>query len=377
MTTAPTRTHAGLFAEGRPAAVGAAHRARSAVEGLLEQAEHLDINSPIATLARWRAAALIVIRTLCPPDHIAWQMLRPATPWSLSATAEGTDREQVFAEGWSITLGVLQGLLPSLMGSEPNRRALDCRSVQQDEMDAWASTSRSGPSPGIELVVLGTPQVRGAQGPCESRRISRLTESAMWLHLNPGSDRHALDGALWPGRRIRADSRNTAMSRLRAWLGPAHFPKWTVESQYILASSVTSDWQQFQELAARGQDDASPGGIRDLRAALDLVDGQPFAGVISQGWYEWAEPYVQEMTRAIAHVAQQLAHQYLELGDLPAARWSVQSGYLALPKGLQRFEAAADAIGARYSDPDGLRYLAGQLIRRPFPEEDSVQPFAS
>jgi hypothetical protein len=369
MNRALTLSYAEPFTTRRPLGGGTARHTRHAVQRLLEQAEHLDLNSPIATLTRWRAAALVVIRSICGPDDIAWQILRPEATWHPAATAEAGKQEQAFAEGWAITLGVLEGLLPSLMEAEPGPETPEPDSAgQQDEPDDSPAIPLPRPSTGLNLVLLGAPQVRGAQGPVESNRLSRLTEYAIWLYLNPGSDRHALDAALWPGQRTWASSRNTAMSRLRAWLGPDHFPKWSQETGYALTPLVTSDWGQFKELAAAGgETDGYPAGTRSLRAALELVNGPPFAGVIGPDWYAWAEPYASEMSEAIVRVAHRLTHRYLEGGDLPGARWSVRRGYQALPGGLQRFQVAAEAAKESHSEPGGLRYLADQLTHMPMP----------
>lgn len=142
-----------------------------------------------------------------------------------------------------------------------------------------------------------------------------------------------------------------------------------------LASSVTSDWQRFQELAARGESDISPDGAHSLRTALDLVNGQPFADVISPGWYEWAEPYVREMTQSITRVSRQLTRRRLAEGELPGAWWALRRGYEALPGGVQQFQTAAEAVRERYSESDSLQYLADQLTgtHASFPD-DSPYP---
>ncbi|MET7605907.1 bacterial transcriptional activator domain-containing protein [Streptomyces avermitilis] len=368
MNRAPTLPYTEPLTARRPLGGGTARHTQHAVQCLLEQAEYLDLNSPIATLTRWRAAALVVIRSICGPHDIAWQILRPEATWFPATMVEASKRELAFAEGWAITLGVLEGLLPTLMEAESGPATPEADSVgQQDDPDDWPAIPFPRPSTGLNLVLLGAPQVRGAQGPVESKRRSRLTEYAIWLYLNPGSDRHALDAALWPGQRVRADSRNTAMSRLRAWLGSDHFPTWSPETGYALTSLVTSDWGQFKELAARGENDGSQAGTRNLRAALELVSGPPFADVIGLDSYAWAEPYASEMSESIVGVARRLTHRYLEGGDLPGARWSVRRGYQALPGGLQQFQVAAEAVREPYSEPDGLRHLADQLTHMPVP----------
>lgn len=346
---------------------GSAYRLRQIAHRLLEEAKTLDANSPISALARWRAAALVVIQSLCQPEDPAWQILRHGAPWTMPSAADSDAREDVFAEGWAITSGVLEGLLHTLPLPEQDRPepAEPPVPAEREQAIDWATTTFPQPSAGIYLVLLGSPQVHGAHGRVETQRLSRLTEYATWLHLNPGTDRHAMDAALWPEQVTRADSRNTAMSRLRAWLGVAHFPKWTQESGYVLGPSVTSDWSQFRTLAALGESDDSPTGTRCLRAALQVVEGPPFADAIRPGWYGWAAPYVREMTEAIVSAARELAHRYLEAGDLPGLRWAVKRGYRALPGGLQQFKSATDEITSPHSEADGLRQMANQMMYTP------------
>jgi hypothetical protein len=346
---------------------GSLYRLGQITHRLLQEAETLDANSPISVLARWRAAALVVIQSLCRPEDPAWQILRPEAPWTMPSTVDGDAREEMFAEGWAITCGVLEGLLHTLPLPEQDRPepAEPPVPVEREQAIDWATLPFPQPSAGIYLLLLGSPQVHGARGRVETQRLSRLTEYAIWLHLNPGTDRHAMDAALWPDQVTRADSRNTAMSRLRAWLGVAHFPKWTQESGYVLAPSVTSDWSQFRALAALGESDGSSTGTRCLRAALQLVEGPPFTDAIRPDWYGWAAPYVREMTEAIVSAARELAHRYLKDGDLPGSRWAVKRGYRALPGGLQQFKSAAEGITNAHSEPDGLRQLADQMTYTP------------
>ncbi|MFJ8752055.1 hypothetical protein ACIREO_22395 [Streptomyces sp. NPDC102441] len=360
----------------RPIAADTERRhTRHAVQRLIEQAESLEIGSPTSALVRWRATALVLIHTVCPPDHIAWQMLRPEAPWHPAGTAEAEKREQAYADGWAITRGVLEGLLPTLTEADPGPQLAEaspgrhgCQSADRTEPPALRL-------PGdINLVMLGAPQVQGAQGQTGSNRISRLTEYAIWLHLHPGADHHTMDDALWPDRIIRSDTRNTTTSRLRAWLGPAHFPIWTPATNYALAPSVTSDWEQFRALTAAAHGDKSLAGTRRLRAALELVQGPPFADAIRPDRYEWAAPYAVEMTAAIARAARRLTRRYLHAGDLPGARWSVQRGYRALPGGHQRHQAALEAVTDSYSEHDGLQELADQLTQEPVPMTPPLVP---
>ncbi|ATM24541.1 putative large membrane protein (plasmid) [Streptomyces alboflavus] len=337
--------------------------AADTVRRLLDEAQSLGIDSPTAVLARWRATALIVLRALCPPDDIAWRILHLEAPWHPATAADPRERDQAFADGWSITIGVLEGLLATVPGPDPSPATAPAGLQEQNE-DA---TSSAEPSARIGLALFGAPQVHGATGPAEPRRIARLTEYTIWLHLNPATDRHAMDAALWPDQPTRADSRNTAMSRTRAWLGAAHFPRWTPETGYILAPTVISDWDHFRALTAPDTAVDSPTRTRRLRAALELVQGPPFKNAVGPTRYTWAGPYIQQMTAAIVETARNLTHRYLDQDDPAGARWAVQRGYQALPGGRRQLPTAAESVTEPLIEPDHLRKLADQMAPEPAP----------
>jgi hypothetical protein len=81
---------------------------------------------------------------------------------------------------------------------------------------------------------------------------------------------------------------------------------------------VRCDWDNLRllarrELAAQPADTA----LADLRAALDLVRGEPFAGQHSCIWAEFAK---REMISAIVDVADALAARLTETGHPAGAR---------------------------------------------------------
>ncbi|MBY8889241.1 LysM peptidoglycan-binding domain-containing protein [Streptomyces sp. PTM05] len=184
---------------------------------------------------------------------------------------------------------------------------------------------------GLMIRVLGPVEVTGAGGTIDSRYRRTSTELAAWMVLNPGSDHHALDEAIWPGKTVSRGTRNPAISRLRTWLGTNeagqdHLPKVATnpDVRYRLATSARCDWLLFQHLAATGTDDS-------LRAALELVRGRPFAGVPARH-YVWAEPLIQEMIAAIVDAAADLGASRLEMCDPRGALWAASKGLDAAPE---------------------------------------------
>ena len=70
--------------------------------------------------------------------------------------------------------------------------------------------------------------------------------------------------------------------------------------------------------------------VKELRAALELVRGQPFAD--TRG-YEWAysEGLVANIEVTVADAAHQLSALYLDVGDSAGATWAAERGLKAAP----------------------------------------------
>lgn len=213
-----------------------------------------------------------------------------------------------------------------------------------------------------QVCVLGPVMVVNATGDVGERRAS-LTELAAFLALHPGSQHHTVTEALWPGRRTDAPTRNSQMSRLRRWLGrdpegSFYLPMVNESDGYNFAPTVGCDWRRFKSLARRGMA-AGPDGIGQLQAALDLVRGQPFAGV-SPRRYAWAEHLKQDMISAIVDVAHALSVRLLEVRDPYGARRAATKGLLAAPEAELLWR---DLLRAEYGahNPAGIQHAIDRL----------------
>lgn len=233
-----------------------------------------------------------------------------------------------------------------------------------DDADGTEATHGSAPT----VLLLGRVLVEGATGRIDSNRLNAAVELVSYLALNPGADHHAIDDALWPGRLVNKDMRNSVISRTRSWLGKnadgeAYFPRvqHTGDSRYRLAQTVTCDWKTFQNLARTGLARHDEDGELALRRALALVRGRPFAAIDPQR-YAWAEPAVQEMVSAIADVAYELSTRRREAADYAGALWAAHRGLLAAEENemlhRQVFLAHHEA-----GDVDALRAAAARLSK--------------
>lgn len=211
-----------------------------------------------------------------------------------------------------------------------------------------------------------------ARGHLEADRRKQLTEIAAFIVLHPGLDRTHLDEAKWPGARDLTNTRNSAVSKLRRWLGTApdgteHLPE--AGSGYRLHPDVRSDWDLWLELLPHGPAGAS---TQALASALELVKGQPFAGV-SRRTYAWAERAKQEMISAIGDAAHELARRALIDGDATLARQAAAAGLQADPGAELLWR---DALRAEWlaGDLAGLNSTAARLIDLAARLGDDLEP---
>ncbi|WP_405759603.1 LysM peptidoglycan-binding domain-containing protein [Streptomyces sp. NBC_00073] len=224
---------------------------------------------------------------------------------------------------------------------------------------------------GPQVQVLGPVTLAGAQGRVGSNRRNHLLEIAAWLVLHPGLGRLDLDNAIWPGLRKTSGTRNTAISRLRSWLGqnpdlPAEDPRAAylpavTDGVYRLGPTVTSDWDRFKELYQQGMHHDGQDADIALAHALALVRGRPFAD-IDPSKYAWAEADIQEMISAIVDVAHELAERRRQVRDYRAAAQAVTKGMLVDAQSELLYRDLF-AICHEMGDREGLERAAAQLAR--------------
>ena len=226
--------------------------------------------------------------------------------------------------------------------------------------------------------VLGPVKVLHARGHLEADRRGQLTEIAAFIALHPGLDHSHLDEAKWPGSRNLTNTRNSAVSKLRRWLGTApdgreYLPD-AAAAGYQLHPDIRSDWDLWRDLLPEGPATAS---THALAHALELVKGQPFAGV-NHRTYAWAERDRQEMISAIGDVAHELARRALLDGDATLARQAAAAGLQADPgaellwRDALRAEWLAGDLDRLSSTADRLIYLANKLGDDLEPETDEL-----
>lgn len=254
--------------------------------------------------------------------------------------------------------------------NERDRPAFPLGTVPEDAGPAEAV----GESPLVQ--VLGPVMVLNARGRLEVSRRGQLTEIAAFLALHPGLDHTHLDAAKWPGSRDLQRTRNSALYKLRLWLGTADdgspYVPFVNEDGYRLHPDIRSDWDLWQDLLPNGPEGAS---TEELAAALELVKGQPFAGTKART-YGWADREKQDMIAAISDVAHELACRAQLSGNATLARQAASVGLQADPgnERLWRDTLRADWLAG---DLKGLRNTTDRLLDHSSNFGDDLEPETS
>ncbi len=236
-----------------------------------------------------------------------------------------------------------------------------------DDIDEGAGVGPAADGPPAVLV-LGPVVVQGATGTLEEGKRRQLTEIAAFLALYPGADHHGFSEAIWPGARAVEQTRNTAFSKLRTWLGPQFVPR-VSGGGYRLEEVVRTDWHRWQDLMVAGPAATS---TVDLARALELVRGQPFESH-PPGRYAWSERGKQEMISAVGDAAHELAVRALLAGDATLARRAALAGRQAEPGNEMLWR---DALEAEWlaGDRAGLDRIASQLTALADDLGDELEP---
>ncbi len=202
------------------------------------------------------------------------------------------------------------------------------------------------PAARIDVNVLGTFEVVGSAEPLQPKQAELVL--ALALHAPIGLANSALCTMLGadPDHPRPPDSVRQLITRTRRRLGRAPDGREYIvhlgSGIYVPHEDIRLDWAAFSALARRSRAEHSK---RDLRAALELVRGEPFA----ECFYWWIDIALAETMRAeIVDAADLLAQLELEAGNAGAAAWAARAGLTAEPAAEQLWRAlmrAEDAAG--------------------------------
>jgi hypothetical protein len=221
--------------------------------------------------------------------------------------------------------------------------------------------TQPGPAPqSTRLLLLGTIEVTGA----DLTRRSQVQNLLAFLALHPrGVDRHQLLAALWPDETVALQSMRNLIRGARLVLngGITDGPIWR------LTDAVTTDWQQFNVLAA--------GDLGQQRRALELVRGRPFAGLDDADWIDLGG-FRSEVEAAIVDVALTIIEHDLASENYPGALAAARTGLL-----VSRYEERLHRAAIRAAEAQDLHGLSKTLQREmrtvldiDIEPDDQIQP---
>ncbi len=195
------------------------------------------------------------------------------------------------------------------------------------EDQVQARETSSGPrhaAPNLSVKVLGPVQITGSAEPLLPKQAELIL--ALALHAPGGVSNSGLCSLLGPDadHPKPADSVRQLITRTRKRLGQARDGQEYIihlgSGIYVPHGDLTLDWASFTALARRGRAERRP---EDLRAAMALVRGEPFADC----YHWWIDIALIETIRAeIIDTADLLAHLELSAGDPRAAARAARAG---------------------------------------------------
>ncbi|HZL04720.1 MAG TPA: hypothetical protein VFE45_04745, partial [Coriobacteriia bacterium] len=292
--------------------------------------ESLALDEPWGPVTAWSGSVLLTTSA------------QPGT-WTLTVHSDGSSMleptgDRLFAQ--RLTKIDLERLTDLLATATPAPEADDgiagaARAVANDITDALAAlpavtTPPEQPSDpkgrGLRIKVLGPIEIE-CLPPGDKPLSKRSTELLVYLALRGKATGPELDEALWHGRRVDNQTRNSLVYRTRQRVGADNLPLVDAEGLYRLGEGVTCDWHEFRAHAREGLA-AGHAGLDQLHAALDLVRNRPFLGIAGAD-YTWAEHDIQQMISAIADVAHVLSQLLLGVGDPRGAADAATTGLSA------------------------------------------------
>ncbi|MER7070658.1 LysM peptidoglycan-binding domain-containing protein [Terrabacter sp. NPDC000476] len=330
---------------------------------LLAQSEDLDdipIPTPGDAAEGWRswsneAGAIRDEHTM--PRSVDGQSLdEPVT------TVLDRDDEEYLRDG-ATTREDLQALAPKVT-TQVSDAVLAADPTLDADLAAWWSNDCRQP----RLTLLGPVSAR-TRGTALTKRKSYFTEMLTYLATRPHG---ATPAELADTFNITQAKARDYIRILRDWLGvnPRTGDKHLPDARKAPAAlargvgvyqvvDVLVDADLFRRLRVRGTA-RGPAGIKDLDAALRLVQGQPFSSLKEDRWY-WlvdGDRIDQHLLCAIVDVAHLVTTHSLRSGDLRRARLAAETAALAAPdEEIPRLDLAAIA------EAEGRHAKADRILR--------------
>ncbi len=268
-------------------------------------------------------------------------------------------------------------MAPTAVAPEPTEADAGRTDAQEAHaphaVESSAAVAALSPGP-VELRLLTmTPRLDGLAEPLPPNRERRAIELVAYLAL------HRPDSVTSDRLRTRvlgssdADAAaktlfNTATAARRALgsddLGAPLFPPGTRTGQYRVADGLTVDVQRAMTLAEVGSTAEDPQlAMVHLRAALELIESEPLANVLS-GYTWWdSEGHSARCAAVLVNAACNLAALAVEAELFDLAQWGLERARLVDPYS-ESLSRAAMQVAAAAGDADRLRREWRECQRR-------------
>ncbi len=239
-----------------------------------------------------------------------------------------------------------------LVALDDHRRASLFRRASHE---GQVPTVASAADPAVEVAVLGPIAVRGALVPLERR--PKLTELVVYLAMHPeGATTRTWSTALWPDRRVPAQTIANRLSEARTALGFASDGQARLRraGERHRIAEIDTDWRRFLALS-----DEHAGPPR-WHEALGLLRGRPFADLHEGRWTE-LEGFVGEIDQRVVACGLRFGEHELAAGRPDEAAWGVQRALRTSPWDERLYRLlmrAADAAGNWAGVEASMRHLA-------------------
>jgi DNA-binding SARP family transcriptional activator len=221
--------------------------------------------------------------------------------------------------------------------AEPQSAGPQSAGPQSAEPRSAEPRSAEADGRSLTVSVLGPLAISGGTGPLQPKQAELVL--ALALAAPAGLSNSALRSMLGadPDHPKPTDAVRQIIARTRRRLGlagdGAEYIIHTGSGQYLLHPEVSLDWSRFRALVASGLTD-------DLRSALALVRGEPFAG----GYFWWIDiPLVESVRAEVVDAAERLAEIELASGSARAAARAARTGLLAEASAEQLWRAVMQA----------------------------------
>jgi hypothetical protein len=332
----------------------------------------------LAPAARERAA-VVTTMPVAATDLMVVIDTRAATVHPLGLTVRpsllGLERQSGLADlvGPPVQADQAVAERPRANGQRPPRprsmpRALATAPSVLVDPELFASARRPVPEVrAVEVRLLtAVPRIDGLAEPLDPKRARRATELVAYLalhHPDPVTSDRLRTRVLGSADADAASKTlfNTVGAARRAMGhdpdGRPLLPPASKSGHYRVSPLVTTDVSKAENLVADADDadaDDEEAAIAMLRAALDLVEGEPLGGTLTgYGWWS-AEGHERRIAATLVDGACRLARLAADHGYLDLARWGLERARLVEPYS-ELLSRAAMLVAAQAGDAERLR----------------------